>query len=244
MNGRIMLLSLISAFLLFALVVGASAQTRTVGVSVGNKFRYSPTVNWSSTDPNATLPSFLVDANNSQWAEFTITAVSGTNITIQGTTHYKNGTEVTMGGWVDVDTGIGDNITTLLISANLAKGDSIYNSSQYTTTTINETSSRTYTSGPRDTNHLSLTASGQGQTANTNYYWDKSTGVFVEVLRDYTNQTGGYTTFWSEDIQIVSSDLWIVPEFPTWTSTLLIFIALTSATMVIARQKQPKRPFR
>ncbi len=41
MNCRIVLLSLISAFLLLAFVVEASAQTRTVGVSVGNTFTYS-----------------------------------------------------------------------------------------------------------------------------------------------------------------------------------------------------------
>jgi len=36
-NSRIVLLTSISTFLLLALVVAASAQTRTVGVSVGNK---------------------------------------------------------------------------------------------------------------------------------------------------------------------------------------------------------------
>ncbi|MGD0027461.1 MAG: hypothetical protein ABSC91_00805 [Candidatus Bathyarchaeia archaeon] len=74
-------------------------------------------------------------------------------------------------------------------------------------------------------------------------HWDKSTGVLVEIMQETTNQTGGYTTTWSLDTQIISSDVWTVPEFPTWTPALLILIALTSATMVIARQRQLKRPF-
>jgi hypothetical protein len=238
MNSRIMLLNLISTFLLLALVVAASAQTRTVGVSVGNKFRYSVTVNWSSNDPSSKPSSYLVDANNTQWLEVTITAISGTNITGQTTKHYKNGTEITMGGWVDVNTGGGENITSVIISANLAAGDSVYPSSPYN---INETVPRTYLSGVRDTNHLNTTYSSGTQSYPSNLYWDKSTGVGVEQLQEATNKTGTYTTTASLDTQIISSDVWNVPEFPTWTPTLLILIALTSAIIVIARQRQPAR---
>jgi hypothetical protein len=242
MNSRIVLLSLISIFLLFALVVATSAQTRTIGVGVGNTFTYGVTVSWSSNDTTATPPSYLVDANNTQWAELTITAISGTNVTGQTTVLYKNTTQITSGGWADVNTGSGENLTVLIISANLAKGDSIYNSSQYNTETINETVSRTYLSGPRDTNHINVSTLSGTQSMTTDYYWDKSTGVAVELLRGFTNQTGAYTTTWSEDLQITNSNVWTVPEFPTWTSALLILIAVTSATIIIARKRQPKRP--
>jgi hypothetical protein len=244
-NSRIVLLSLISAFLLFGLVVAASAQTRTVGVSVGNMFKYSVTAGWSSNDPSATPPSDLVDINNTQWTELTITAISGTNTTGQVTSLYKNGTEIISGGSVDVNTGDGENLTEIVISANLAAGDSVYTSSSYNTFIINETLPRTYSGGlARDTNHLTATSSSGYESYSTDLYWDKSTGVLVGLLQETTNQTGPYTTTFSEDIHIISSNVWIVPEFPTWTSTLLILIALTSATMVIARQRQPKRSLR
>jgi hypothetical protein len=242
MNSRIVLFSLIATFLLLALVVPALAQTRTVGVSVGNTFTYGVTVRWSSNDSTATLPSNLVDINNTQWAKFTITAISGTNITGQTTAHYKNGTETTMGVWKDVNTGSG-NMSVFVISANLTSGDSWYNSSSITSVTINETVPRTYSGVDRDINHLNLTSSSGGQNESLNFYWDKSTGVLVEELQQITNQTGAYTTTSSVDIQITSSDVWTVPEFPTWTSALLILVTLTSATIIIARQKQPKRPF-
>ena len=237
--------NLISTFLLLALVVATSAQTRTVGVIVGNKFRYDSTLSWSSNDPNATPPSGLVEANNTQWRETTVTAISGTNVTGQSTTHFKNGTEITVGGWVDVDTEDSVNITLAFISANLAAGDSIGTNASFNTWIINETVSRTYLSGVRDTNHINLTSSSSDAThtyrVNIIAYWDKATGVVVESLYEVTNQTGAYTTTTSIGAQIISSDLWIVPEFPTWTPALLIVIVLTSATMVIARQRQPKR---
>jgi hypothetical protein len=244
MNGRIVLLNLISTFLLLALVVAASAQTRTVGVSVGNKFRYDRTASWSSNDPNATPFSSLIEYNNTQWREITFTAISGTNVTGQLTNHYKNGTEITTDCWIDVSTGIGENMTFLLISANLTAGDSMGTSAFYNTQILNETVSRTYLSGVRDTNHINSTSSDGTQTYHTNIYWDKATGVLVELLQETTNQTGTYITTWSSGTQIISSDVWTVPEFPTWTPALLILIVLTSATMLIARQKQPKTPFR
>jgi hypothetical protein len=242
MNRRIVLFTLFSTFLLLALVMAASAQTRTVGVSVGNKFRYRATVGWSSNDTSATPDFYLGDANNTDWGEFTVAGISGTNITGQTITHYKNGTETTMSGWIDVNTGAG-NATMIFISANLAAGDSLYTSS-YNNWFINDTAPRTYLSGVRDTNHIDVTGLSGTVSSHYNVYWDKSTGVLVDQLRVITNQTGTYTTTASLDVQIISSDVWIVPEFPTWTPALLMLIALTSATMVIARQKQPKRPLR
>jgi hypothetical protein len=244
MNGRIVLPILTSTFLLLALVVGASAQTRKVGVSVGNTFRYSAHSGWTSTDPNAVPASSLLDVNDSQWVEFTVTAISATRITAQGATLYKNGTEITQGAWIDVTTGNGENLTNFIISANLAPGDSIYNSADYNTWIINETVSRTYQTGARDTNHFNSTLSSGTDIYLTSWYWDKSTGVAVEALVGTISQSGSYTTTQLIVFEIISSGLWIVPEFPTWISTLLMLIALTSATIVITRQRQPQRSFR
>jgi hypothetical protein len=214
MNGRIVLLSLISTFLLFALVVGASTQTRTVGVSVGNAFTYSATVGWSSNDSNATPPSDLVGLDKTQWFEWAVTAVSGTNITGQLTSHFRNGTEITNGGWVDVDTGDSVNLTTWFISANLVSGDLMYTLSPWNTSTINETVTRTYSNGVRDTNHVNLTSVATSFLGNlsfaTNLYWDKSTGVVVELSTGESNQTGTYTTTGSDDVQISDSNVWTV----------------------------------
>ena len=242
MNNRVILVNLISIFLLLALVVAATAQTRTVGVSLGDKFRYTPIVSWSTNDPSAAPPSSLVDNNNTQWLEVTITAISGTIVNGQTTRHFTNGTETTADGWVDVNTGDGENITTFIISANLPGDASVYTSSPYNAWIINETVPGQYKSGIRETNHLNITSSSGTASYISNSYWDKSTGVMVELILEATNQTDLYTTTWSLDFQIISSDIWTVPEFPTWTPALLMLIALTSATMVTARRKQRKDP--
>jgi hypothetical protein len=239
MNSRIVFFTLISTFLLLGLVGAASATMRTVGVSVGNTFRYSVTVSWSSNDPSATFPSSLVDFNNTLWAEGTITSISGTTIIGNMKTHYKNGTEMTAGYWLDVNTGNNVNVNEGFISANLAPGDSEYTSSPYNTHIINNTVTRTYLGVGRETNHLGYAYPG----GSTDLYWDKTTGVLVEVLVESNSQTFGYTTTSSLDVQIISSNVWTVPEFSTWTTALLMLIAFTSAAMVIARQRQPQRPF-
>jgi hypothetical protein len=248
MNRRTVLLNLISTLLLFALVVAASAQTRTPAVSAGNTFTYSYTVNWNSNDPNATVPSDLVGINETQWAKVSVTAVSGTNVTGTLTTHYKNGTETTNDGWVDVDTGDG-NLTTLFISAGLVPGDSMYTGVQFNTYFINETVPRTYPGGARDTNHINVTSASSSSiignlSDTTNFYWDQSTGALVELSTAKSNQTGTYLTTWSEEMQITDSNVWTVPEFPTLTVTLITLIALTSVTVLIARQRQHRRPLR
>jgi len=132
MGKKIVSLTLLLVFLLFAMVMTASATTRIVGVNVGDWFKYSDiTVNWSSNDPSATLPEVYKDLNETQWFDVTVTLISGTNITGQLTTHYKNGTETTFGGWVDIDTGNGENLTLGFISANLVAGDTLYTSAYY-----------------------------------------------------------------------------------------------------------------
>jgi hypothetical protein len=235
-----------STFLMLSLIVAASAQTGTVGISVGNSFTYGVTATWSSNDPVATPPADLEQANETQWQRCSVTAIHGTNVTASFTDHFKNGTETTSGGWVAIDTGAGENMTLLLISANLGTGDPVYTSAPYSSWFINGTSSRTYSSGARLTNNLDLSTVSQVTLLETisytyDFYWDRSTGILVEELVEQTNQTGAYTTTWSLELQITNSSVWTVPEYPALTQ-ILILIALTSAMMVVAKQRLPKRP--
>ena len=56
MNKKVILLPLVSVFLLSAMVVTSSGQTRTAGVSEGDWCKYDVGFNWTSTDPSATIP--------------------------------------------------------------------------------------------------------------------------------------------------------------------------------------------
>jgi hypothetical protein len=168
--------------------------------------------------------------------EVSVTGISGTNMTGQATKQYKNGTSIVSNGWLDVDTGNNVNMTYLIISANLTAGDSLYTVS-YATWSINETVPRTYLSGIRDTDHVNMTSLSEVQYLASNLYWDKLTGILVDMHIENTYQTLSYTTSWSMEMQIISSDLWVVPEFSAWTSALLMLVVLTSVTILIARQK-------
>jgi len=248
MSKKIVLLTLFSVFLLSAMVVTSSAQPRTVGVTVGKWFKYGTIdINWSSNDPNATFPpsgwEWLEDTNKTEWMLFSIVDVSGTNITFQSTSHFKNGTERIEVYFVDIDTGK-DNMTYGVISANLNANDTLYTAYPYSSFTINETIPRTYPDSIRDTNLWNMTweySWTQNETQyyyyfTENFYWDKSTGIIVENYFAEINQTGEYITTWSALTSITESNVWAIPEFPTWTSILLMFIVLTVAITIYKRR--------
>lgn len=217
----------------------AVAQERTVGVNVGEWFRYSHTFDWSSSDPNATIPSYLELPNAIEWTNITILDVSGTNVTFQSVMHLKNGTDVTNFLLTDVDTGAG-NSTNWVVSANLNPNDSLYTTGEYSAWKINETIVRTYPDVTRDTNHVNITAemnmSGVYQYASTNFYWDRSAGIVVEMAIMSRSQMEAIQTNMTSIITITESDVWVIPEFPTWTPMLLILTALTVFVAIYKRR--------
>ncbi len=141
MNREIILLTLVSVFLLSAMVVTSPAQTRTVGVSEGDWFKYDASFDWTSTDPSATIP---ISLNETERTMIAIVEVSGKNVSGQLTTYYKNGTEETVGGYVDVETGEGEKMAMFIVSADLGENDTIYASEGWSFAKINETIVRTY----------------------------------------------------------------------------------------------------
>jgi len=249
MSKKIVLLTLVLALLLSAMVVTSSAQPRTAGVSVGDRFEFGDvTVTWSSNDPNASKVWYGMDLewyNQTEWMSGEVTQVSGTNVTMQSVLHFKNGTEEISGGWIDVDTGEGVNATLMLISADLNENDAIYASGNYSTWLINETTTRTYPGGVRETNHINFTYAYNYTIPpdtsidyfySMNFYWDRATGMMVEDSFEMRNQTGEYLTAWSMDFKITESNVWVVPEFPRLTSIVLILVVLTTAIVIYKRR--------
>ena len=165
--------------------------------------------------------------------------VSGTNVTFQRLMHLKNGTERTDFGLTDVDTGEG-NATMWVVSANLDPNDSLYTTGDYSTWKINETLASAYPHGVRDTNHVNITAedtmNGVYMYTSQNYYWDRSTGIVVEMALIQRSQMDAVQTNMTSIITITESDVWVIPEFSTWTPTLLTLIVLIVATVIIKRR--------
>jgi hypothetical protein len=237
MNKKIILLTLVSVFLLSAMIVTSPAQTRTVGVSKGDWFKYNVNFNWTSTDPSATIP---ISLNETERTMIAIVGVSGKNVSGQLTTYYKNGTEETVGGYVDIETGEGEKMAMFVVSADLGENDTIYTSDGWSFAKINETIVRTYPDRLRDTNHLNITAEFSSeevyQSMSLNYYWDKSTGILVELSEVEVIVTYDYVTISSLLSRITDSNIWIVPEFPSYLILPLFMTATLLAVMVYRRK--------
>jgi len=250
MNKKILLLTLVSLFLLSAMVVtSVTAQVRTVGVSEGDWFKYEDiSVSWSSNDPNMTIPDHIKEFNDTEWMLFSVTDVSGTNITFQMVAYYKDGSNETEVAYLDIDTGLSDYASFMAISANLNANDPIYSSGYYSAWKINETIVMTYPDEVRNTNHVNITAEDSGWQNETEFYhctslilyWDRSSGIIVEASEEQINQKGDYQTSYSYSLRITESNVWIIPEFPSFLVLPLFMMATLLAVTVYKRKHQTR----
>jgi hypothetical protein len=242
---KVVFSTLIALFLLSAMVVTSSAQSRTVGVKVGDWFKYGDVAaQWNSNDPKATPPfAFLNSFNDVAWMEMIITAVSGTNVTAQQIMHYRNGSETSSNGWVDINTGDADLFNDFIVSANLIPGEPEYGSTAYEGLIINNTIVEDFHGITRYLNHFNTTYSSTSGSSlygeSVDYTWDMLTGVAMGVYHFLLNQTGPYTSTLSYHFSMTDSNL--IPEFPTWASALLILILLTYSVLAISKRRYPKR---
>jgi len=235
MNKKIVLLTLFIVFLLFAMVATVSA--RTVGVWPYDAFEYGDIVaHWNSNDPSQTCPDSLLEVNETESYNGIVQSISGTNITLQMTAYFKNGSSEADIGYIDIDTGEG-NMSNAVIGADLNAGDPIYISSPMI---INETIPRDYLSGPRETNHLNMTQEstwpGGRQYISWNYYWDRQIGIFVEMYIEFFMESPMGITTWWERMRITSSSRWVVPEYPTFASILILSATLSFAMVIYKRR--------
>jgi hypothetical protein len=222
---------------------GIPPPERTVGVSPGDWFKYTVTFNWSSTDPNATMPSYFQTASEIEWMSVSVLNVSGATVTSEMVTHYRNGTETADVGLTNVDTG-GGNLTNIVIGADLGANDTVYPSGFYSSWRINETVVRAYPSGGRQTNQMNLTTesnvSGVYQYTTMNNYWDKASGIVAEMLMTMLSQTNVSQMTVSVAIRLAESNIWVVPEFPLGVSIQLVLVLATAATLLFKR-KLPRK---
>jgi hypothetical protein len=216
----------------------AWAQVRVPGVVKDDVFTYDITGFWSSSDPNATVPANLLDINKTDYYQVTIDAVSGAVVTTRSVWAFTNGTETGSAGTINVDTGASNGGFWAIVAGNLGANDLLHPGGQ-DGITVNETVSRNYTSGARETDHFILTY--QGSDGNNNYvehvdyYFDKATGMLVQLndVKAYSSPAETITTFW----KIKSSSVWAVPEFPS-VLILPLFIAATLLAALAYRKKR------
>jgi hypothetical protein len=220
MKAKIATLMVVSLFLEvmleFPLVtdVVAEPQERVVGVQVGDWAKYGNFyATWKSNDPAMKEPPHdLIEHNNTEWITKTVKIISETIITFDTITHYKNGTETTSSSDIDINNGDGDGLFAF-VSANLNPLESVYNSTEFLSTWINETVSLVYANALRTANYLQVATSGYvsdvtEQSYEAEYFWDRATGMLTERSGTFASITGSYEIAYVRSEVLIDTNLW------------------------------------
>jgi len=209
----------------------------TPGVIMGNDFTYDVAAYWRSNELNGTIPTDLIEINQTTSIEVRIYNVSDTNITTFTALYYKNGTADSKLGTVNIDTGesYSAGAFALIIGANLTQNQLIHplgNDNIF----INQTIIRSYNGVDRETNrvYIKYENTTDGTSASADRYFDKITGMLVELNETTTLSNPTTTTIVSWKLK--DSNVWTVPEFPSTIVLSLVVIATTIA--IIAFKKK------
>jgi len=112
------------------------------------------------------------------WLKLEFLTVVGTIATVRITQHLSDGTQQSDNATVDIASNIEDPVLAgIVISANLTIGDSVYIAG-YGNVTIEDESTKTYAGASRTVVYASFWPT---ETEEVAYYWDKLTGVLVEL---------------------------------------------------------------
>ncbi len=231
----------------FSIDTWCSASSRTVGVAIGDAFNYTSDFDYGPPFDPISLPLPFEFLNATESASLQIMNVSDTNVTIQSIWFLRSfgggpPSNITYIGNIDVETGEGPiGSEPWVIAADLSANDTI-NSYGWI---INETVARTYSDGPRETNHMYTsswgnTTSDGNETDNfglSDWYWDKSTGVMVESstkLMIYQNDQLTWNVSWV--LTISESSIWTIPEFTPTLFALIPPILLFGAVILRKRK--------
>ncbi|KON32421.1 hypothetical protein AC478_00275 [miscellaneous Crenarchaeota group-1 archaeon SG8-32-3] len=239
-----MTILLIFLCLTVASIMIVNAETSVVGVSQGDIFEYDIVAEWNSAFTDET-PAELIELNQTEWIRITVTEVSGTVITTDVTTHYRNGTETNSDSACDIDTGDLSGEGPPFIGANLGRND-LVNPVASEPWYINETVTRNYKDGPRETNHLRLEDTEVSETVGEftqifDYYFDKSTGALVEYTSDFFYSGLRSVT----RSKLISSNVWLAdgdsglqptdsPNDTLNDPTTIVYVLVAVAAIILA----------
>lgn len=236
-----LVLVLFSVFSVVLLCSGlVFAQAGTVGVTEGDWFTYGFNFDYSSNDSEMEMPEDIPFdyLGGGEAIRFDVLEVSGSNVSGQFSVSFENGTEEIVTGWVDVTTGEGD-FANWLISSGLDAGDYVYSSMM--DEMINETVMLQTETGIIETSHIGY-AMGEPEGESyyvfgVNIYWDRQTGVLVEMSFDSEMMLMGNLTTASGGWKLTGSNITSIPEFSA-PSLIVTFVVATVAVLAINKRRQ------
>jgi hypothetical protein len=210
---------ILMVFALSSVAIQGAAAQAFLGVKPGDNFTYSFEVLWTSADPNEVVPQEFSDMNRTISINVNVTDVATATAYVVVTNTMRDGSKVSAPGYIQVLSGRGPEAQLLIIQANLTAGDKAYPESTAAEVeakvaaesfTIGETTTRTYLSTSRTVNHYSerVTNTTTGNYVNRDAYYDKETGILLEMTIEH---------FYA-DLEQTDSEHWKIIQFNSATS--------------------------
>jgi hypothetical protein len=250
MNRKLAITIALLTLLCLSSATQVLAQIRKPGVNPLDNFTYSITANWTSDNATQPTPSWITDFNETKEYKILVGSIQGTNLTTTVIWDFKNGTQLPFLVITDIDTGDPYYISgeappfQVVTGANLTAGNVLYPVTA-DTVTINQTITRNYASGKRDTNVVIRSQPIQNSTTNptTNetiytttgnqevtYYIDKLTGMLVEQKVALESQNPKETAI--VILTLKQTNIWEASTSQN-TSTLTTIAIVAAASIIV-----------
>ena len=235
MNPRIALFLIV--LITLALTAPVYAQNTIPGVSEGDVFDYSYSFYWESTNPTITTPQAYTELNETESFTLTVVDITGSVLTLDSARHFRNSTEKTERGTIDIVNEIIEApFGFLILASNIKAGDKMY--SLGGNAVFTETIQKNYPNGQRETNHRFSETTGEDRYQKIEAYYDKSTGVAYEYIAENQESSNSYVTITRESMTLIASSIWTIPEFPMPIIAMLLLIAFSAISVITMKLRR------
>jgi|GEM_PF-937175 len=213
----VILIAAVAAF--YSGTKSQKAQTSTnSALTVGDTFTYKLVGSSVLGSADAVTPEEFMQYNNTDYYQVTVTKINGSQVYLETTWQFNNGTQITSPQVIDLSTGASAELTgfNYLYPSNLNVTDLLY-PKENSGLVVNSTSTQKFANSSRATNCWSIvdqfvnTSDKTGNSMRDDFiavYFDKQTGMLDKLTRIefFTNPDIELTITW----QLTSSNVWDV----------------------------------
>ena len=246
---------------LYVLIVSSlifPAAASSIDVQVGTWAKYSILFEFTPSPPE-NLPSnvtvALQEATERDWNNVTVKDIdASSDITLEVTTHVKNGTILTNTYVVNVLTGEGNITFPVLVVANLQQGDNIIDDPS--APIVNKTKTMNYAGANREVNFVPIIAGNvgwniaqqkyviEGNGSLRYFYFDKKTGFLCQFELLTKEVEASYTLWTHMNIVMMQTNLWVPESFSGWQWWLAGAVIIIAPVMLFYYSRTRKKKHR
>jgi hypothetical protein len=247
---KTLLFGLIILFLVTGFLSSGSGQMMSsiVGVSSGDFFQYKYTCYFNSDDPHAASPASFSLINQTDYFMINVTDVSGSTVHFDTSLRGLNGSSTLGVCSMNVGTGMSSisgyggppsASSFYFMARNVGMMGRMFPSS-LASPTINGSVMMPYAGEPRLTNHFVTTSTSNGVSTTQDFYYDQATGMMVQWRQETIQVSGTLQTNATQMMNVASSNVWVIAEFPT-NSILLVLMVAGSTIAIVSRMAKFKK---